>query len=155
MSAFRWQGVVGPEWVDYNGHMGDFAYAMAFSQAVTGFMEGLGLDASYREQTGATLYTLDMRIGYRKECHEGDALTISLFVLRSDAKRLHVYLEMVNSGGECLAWSEQVLMHVSRASGQPKAAPFPPHAVARLRQAAEAGGGFGRPAHLDRLPGWA
>src|SRR5690606_27872189 len=34
-ATFSRADVVRPEWVDYNGHMGDFAYAIAFSQTVT------------------------------------------------------------------------------------------------------------------------
>lgn len=150
MSAFVWQGHVRPDWVDYNGHMGDFAYATAFSQTVTAFMDRLGLDAAYRAATGGTLYTLEMRIGYQRECHEGEALEIRLHILQADARRLHLYLEMVSADGAALAWNEQVLMHVSRASGKPKAAAFPPDVRARIAALADADGGITPPARLAR-----
>ena len=66
-ATFSRADVVRPEWVDYNGHMGDFAYAIAFSQTVTAFMDAIGIDRAYRDATSATLYTLDMRIGYQRE----------------------------------------------------------------------------------------
>lgn len=124
-ASFAWAETVGPDWVDYNGHMGDFAYAIAFSQTVTAYMEFIGLDEAYREKTAATLYTLDLRIGYRRECHEGTALQLTLHVLAADAKRVHLYLEMHDAEGTLLAWNEQVLLHVTRASGTPKASSFP------------------------------
>jgi acyl-CoA thioester hydrolase len=134
MSAFIWRGNVQSGWVDYNGHMGDFAYAIAFSQTVTAFMDVLGLDAAYRAQTGATLYTLEMRIGYQRECHEGDSLEIRLHIRQADSRRLHLYLEMVDARGAALAWNEQVLMHVSRSGPRPKAAPFLPRTAQRIRE---------------------
>lgn len=113
-------------WVDYNGHMGDFAYGIAFSETVTAFMAVIGLDADYRQAARATLYTLDLRIGYRKECHEGEGVTLALHVLDLDAKRMHLYLTMTDHRGAMLAWNTQVLLHVSQAGAAPKSAPFPP-----------------------------
>ncbi len=131
-ASFTRKTRVGREWVDYNGHMADFAYAIAFSETMTAYMDEIGLDAAYRAATSATLYTLDMRIGYLRECHEGDALNLSLHVLAADSKRLHGYLEMHNAGGTLLAWSELMMLHVSQAGGQPKAAAFPAEVAALL-----------------------
>ena len=55
---------VSKAWVDYNGHMGDFAYGIVFSDAATAYMDRIGIDAAYRSATEATLYTLDSRIGF-------------------------------------------------------------------------------------------
>tara|TARA_Y100000815_G_scaffold195612_1_gene179100 strand:- start:214 stop:687 length:474 start_codon:yes stop_codon:yes gene_type:complete len=131
-ALFRHAFRVLPDWVDYNGHMGDFAYGIAFSRSVTALMEEIGLDEAYRAESEATLYTLEMRIGYQRECHEGDAFTVNTRVLAVDAKRMHLYQEMLDESGERLAWCEQVLLHVARKSGKPRAAPFPAIAAARL-----------------------
>ena len=131
-ASFTRKTRVGREWVDYNGHMADFAYAIAFSETMTAYMDEIGLDAAYRAATSATLYTLDMRTGYLRECHQGDALSLTLHVLEADAKRLHAYLEMHNAAGTLLAWNEQVLLHVSQAGGQAKAAAFPAEVAALL-----------------------
>ncbi|HHX90528.1 MAG TPA: hypothetical protein GX700_12320 [Paracoccus sp.] len=150
MSAFVWRGHVRNDWVDYNGHMGDFAYAAAFSQTVTAFMDRIGLDAAYRTETEGTLYTLEMRIGYQRECHAGDALEIRLHILATDARRMHLYLEMVNGAGEALAWNEQVLMHVSRSGIKPRATPFPPMTVQRIAALAASSAPMDYPEHLGR-----
>ncbi len=112
-------------WVDYNGHMGDFAYGIVFSDATTAYMDRIGIDASYRAMTGATLYTLDSRIGYLRECHVGAMLNIDLLVLDVDHKRIHIFMRMVDADGEDLAFCEQVLMHISRSGEVPKSASFP------------------------------
>ena len=148
-SAFR----VLPDWVDYNGHMGDFAYGIAFSRSVTALMEEIGLDEAYRAESEATLYTLEMRIGYQRECHEGDAFTVGTRVLAVDAKRMHLYQEMLDESGERLAWCEQVLLHVARNTGKPKAAPFPPTAAARLQEMEMAQRDLPYPDWLNRRTG--
>ncbi|MFG1344901.1 thioesterase family protein [Xanthobacter autotrophicus DSM 431] len=140
-------------WVDYNGHMGDFAYGIVFSDAATAYMDRIGLGAAYREASSATLYTLDSRIGYLKECHEGAALAVELVVLEADAKRMHIFMCLRNAQGAELALCEQVLMHVARASGTPRAAPFPPEVQARLTADAAAHSGWVRPQWLERRIG--
>jgi Predicted thioesterase len=153
IAVFSRDDVVRPEWVDYNGHMGDFAYAIVFSQTVTAFMEEIGLDGAYRDATSATLYTLDLRIGYQRECHEGARLVLTLHVLEADAKRMHLYLEMHDEDGNLLAWNEQVLLHVSRASGQPKAARFPDRIAERIMTAAKRGATILPLPHVERRLG--
>jgi len=116
---------VDPDWVDYNGHMGDFAYAIVFSDAVTAYMDHIGIDAIHRQNEMKTLYTLDSRIGYLKECHAGEALAVELHVLDADAKRMHLFMRMVNAAGDVAALCEQMLIYVSRQAASPRAALFP------------------------------
>ena len=49
---------VAPDWVDYNGHMNDAAYALVFSRACDALMDKVHLDAGARKATAHTLYTL-------------------------------------------------------------------------------------------------
>src|SRR3954465_15946213 len=80
-----------PEWVDYNGHMNDACYALAFSQAVDALMAQLGLDAAGREATGHTIYTPALLIRYVKEVKQGEPMLCEAQLLESDAKRLRVW----------------------------------------------------------------
>lgn len=136
------QRIVPADWVDYNGHMGDFAYAIAFSNAATAYIDAIGIGLAYRRDTKSTIYTLDLRIGYRKECHEGDQITLHVHVLDTDAKRMHLYVEMRGDDGALLAWNEQVLVHVSQAGETPRTSPFPPEIAARLAAHMEQARGF-------------
>lgn len=140
-------------WVDYNGHMGDFAYGIAFSDAVTAYMDRIGVDAPYRERTGATLYTLDCRIGFFRECHLGDPLEMELVLLAADDKRLHVFLRLRGADGRELALCEQLLMHVGRASGSPRAEPFPANIAAIVAQDRADHADLIRPDWLERRIG--
>ena len=114
---------VAPEWVDYNGHMNDAEYARVFSLGVEALMDRIGLDATGRARHGYTIYTLETHLCYRREAHEGQPLRVALTLLDRDAKRLHIFFELLDEEGNLLATSEQMLMGMSQESGRP--APFP------------------------------
>ena len=105
------------DWVDYNGHMNDAAYAIVFSRSVDALMDRVGLDAAARKRTGQTLFTLQMMLHYFKEAKEGDPLTVACHLLEHDDKRMRVWLDMMTPGGERLAASEQLLISVAQADG--------------------------------------
>jgi len=114
---------VAAEWVDYNGHMNDAEYARVFSLAVEALMDHIGLDNHGRAQYGYTIYTLETHLCYQRETHQGQPLSVSMALLDSDSKRLHVFFEMYNDKNERLASSEQMLMGMDIATVKP--APFP------------------------------
>src|SRR5271165_3867134 len=112
------------EWVDYNGHMNDAAYAIVFSRSVDALMDRIGLDSATRKRTGRSLFTLQMMLHYFKEAKEGDALAVSCHLLEHDDKRMRVWLVMNDAGGERLAASEQLLLSVAQTETGPRAAPW-------------------------------
>ncbi|MBT2569916.1 thioesterase family protein [Planococcus sp. ISL-110] len=122
-SSFIHEEKVRSEWVDYNGHMNDAAYAKVFSQAADSFIDFLGLNETARSRYNYTIFTLETHLCYLKEVHEHEELTIEFRLLDSDAKRLHTFLTMTNSAGELAATSEQMWMGIDTVKG--KAAPFP------------------------------
>jgi acyl-CoA thioester hydrolase len=108
------------EWVDYNGHMNDAAYAIVFSRSVDELMDRIGLDAGGRGRTGQTLFTLQMMLHYFKEAKEGDVLAVSCQLLEHDSKRMRVWLEMRSASGERVAAAEQLLISIAQRSGSPR-----------------------------------
>ncbi|MGS2744969.1 thioesterase family protein [Halomonas sp. LS-001] len=114
---------VAAEWVDYNGHMNDAEYARVFSLAVEALMDHIGLDVNGRAHYGYTIYTLETHLCYQRETHQGQPLSVSMSLLDSDSKRLHVFFEMYNDNNERLASSEQMLMGMDTTTVKP--APFP------------------------------
>ncbi len=123
---------VGGEWLDYNGHMNDAAYAIVFSRACDALMDSIALDAATRAATGQTLYTLQMMLHYFREVLEGAELEVTCQALEHDEKRLRVWFEMRERGAaQPSAASEQLLLSVSQVDG-PKAAPWSPRAKAAL-----------------------
>ncbi|ALS77535.1 thioesterase family protein [Planococcus kocurii] len=122
-STFLYEEKVQSEWVDYNGHMNDAAYAKVFSQATDSFIGFLGLTGNVRTQLNYTIFTLETHLCYLKEVHEHDSLAIRVKLLNCDAKRLHVFLTMNNSVGDLVATSEQMWMGMDSVLGKPT--PFP------------------------------
>ncbi len=125
------------EWVDYNGHMNDAYYGVAFSRATDSLMDRIGLDAAERARSRHTIYTLAAMTRFLREAKLGEALSITAQLLDHDAKKMVVFLEM-RRGSDVLATSEQLLLCVDQGGPEPRSAPFPPltaQAVAALAAA--------------------
>nr|WP_298379657.1 thioesterase family protein [uncultured Halomonas sp.] len=118
---------VAHEWVDYNGHMNDAEYARVFSLALEALMDHIGLDEAGRAEHSYTIYTLETHLCYRREAHLDQALSVNVMLLDRDAKRLHVFMEMLDADDRTLATSEQMLMGmgVENDSEGARPAPFP------------------------------
>ena len=137
---------VAAEWVDYNGHMNDAAYALAFSRACDALMDKVHLDAGARKATGRTLYTLQMMLHYFREAKEGEPLSVSAHLLEHDSKRMRVWFAMRRGAdGPELAASEQLLLSVELGE-PPRTAPWLPETMSALDALARAQGGLAAPA---------
>src|SRR5262245_53657485 len=109
------RGTVKPDWVDYNGHMGDFAYTIVFSQALDAFMEAIGLDATRRRETGCTLRESELRIAFLREFHEGQAYEVRLRVLDRQPQSLRLFGQMIDAeSGLDAALADQLLIYVNK-----------------------------------------
>ncbi len=140
-----YETAVAAEWVDYNRHMNDAAYALVFSRASDALMDRIGLDAAARKATGRTLYTLQMMLHYFQEANEGDALAVFCHLLEHDEKRMRVWFDMrAGRGGAALAASEQLLLSVDK-SAAAKATPWRPETLAALDALAKAQRGLAPP----------
>ncbi|MFJ5622540.1 thioesterase family protein [Peribacillus loiseleuriae] len=128
------EDIVRKDWIDYNGHMTDSAYAIVFSMAVDRLMIELGITVDFRNQYHYSIYTLETHLVFIKEAHEGQGLRVTIQLLDYDAKRLHAFFVMENDKGDRLATSEQMLMGMDMNEGRP--APFPPSIKTRIENMA-------------------
>ena len=120
-----YQGTVQPEWVDYNGHLNDGYYAVAFGLASERFLKLLEVHAEYLAATHCTIYTAEAHLVYVRELAAGAPLRITLQLLGYDAKRFHVYLEMFHQQqGYLAAAYEAMFLHVCRGD-QVRVTPMP------------------------------
>lgn len=116
LDAYR--TTVNPDWVDYNGHMTESAYLVAFGWATDVLFRYIGDDESYRA-AGHSFYTVETHITYEREASVNEPLRITTRVLDVDAKRLHIYHEMFHGeSGERMSTSEQMLVHVDMDAGR-------------------------------------
>lgn len=123
-------------WTDYNDHMTESAFLLAFGDSSDVFFRMIGVDEAYRA-AGSSIYTMETRIRNLREAHIGDPLALTLQVIDHDAKRLHVFHAMINEAdGEVLATAEQILVHVDMQAG--RSSPFPPEIAERLAAIAKA-----------------
>ncbi len=122
---FSYEDYVRKEWIDYNGHMNDSAYAVVFSLTLESFIDYMGLDAVKREAYAYTIYTLETHLCYLQEAYEKEKLLVTLQLLDVDSKRLHVFLEMKNTKSGVLASSEQMLMGMDTIRRRPSQFPEP------------------------------
>jgi carnitine 3-dehydrogenase len=139
--------IVVPEWVDYNGHLSEWAYLLIFGDNADALFRFIGIDEAYRAG-GASLYTAETHLRHLREVKVGQELILTLTVLGSDPKRLHLLHEMRVGGIGCVATAEQLLLHVNTALG--RVAPFGTEIAARLRQIAAAHAPLGVPDYACR-----
>ena len=147
-----YRATVPAEWIDYNGHMMDGNYAIAFSQTTDAFMDAIGLDAAYRDATHCTIYTAEMHIVFLREVKKGAPLRASTQLLGHDARRMHVFHALYHDGeGYLAATSEQMLLHVDQAQG--RVAAMPEMVLKRLGAIAEEQANLPRPPQAGRVIG--
>lgn len=127
------EATVEPRWVDYNGHLTEFAYAWIFSDALTALFDRWDIAARYRERTGCTMYSLENHMVFRREAKLGTQLRVGYRLLDWDAKRLHVLLELYDPDGAAIALYEGLSIHVRQKAGEPpRSAPFPDDVQTRM-----------------------
>jgi acyl-CoA thioester hydrolase len=117
-------------WVDYNGHMSESCYLLAFGDNADAFFRYVGIDERYRAG-GHSLYTVQTHLHHRREAGDGAVLDMTLRVLDCDDKRVHIFHEMFLDGSDVLlASAEQMLVHVDMAAG--RSAPMPGDLAGRI-----------------------
>ena len=103
---------VPPEWIDYNGHMMDAYYFLAFTEATEVFLDHVGLGAAYQARTGGGIYTAESHLCFVSGAIEGAALGYRTQLLGHDEKRMHVFHQMT-SADHLAATCELMFLHVS------------------------------------------
>jgi len=114
----RYDTVVRPEWVDYNGHMSDFLYVHVFGQAMDALYRGVGLDEAYRNK-GRMFYTVESHVRHLGEAKVSEPLYVTTQVLALDEKRFHIFHRLYRGRDNTLiATGEQMHLHVDTASAK-------------------------------------
>ena len=142
---------VPPAWVDYNGHMSESCFLLAFGDSADAFFRYVGIDEAYRA-AGHSLFTAETHLHHHGEAVEGDLLRLELRVLDADRKRVHLFHEMHRQRtGALLATAEQLLLHVDTVAG--RVVPLPDRLADRLAAIRAAHLGLPRPAGVGHVMG--
>jgi len=118
---------VPPEWIDYNGHMMDAYYFLAFTEATEVFLDHVGLGAAYQARTGGGIYTAESHLCFVSSVAGGADLRYLTQLLGHDEKRMHVFHQMT-SEGNLAATCELMFLHVSDG----RVGPMPPEPAAAV-----------------------
>lgn len=136
------------EWIDYNGHMTESAYLLAFGWASDALFRYVGIDEAYRA-AGRSFYTVETHLNYYREASVNERLHFATLVLGVDDKRLHFFHTMTHAeAGTLLCTTEQMLLHVDMAAS--RSAPIRPEVRAALEAIAAAHAGLPRPKEVGR-----
>jgi acyl-CoA thioester hydrolase len=133
-----------PEWMDYNDHMSESCFLLAFGDSSDAFFRFIGIDEAYRA-AGHSLYTTQTHLHHRQEVSLGEPLVMTLQVLDHDRRRLHIYHEMRHGEtDELIAMAEQLLVHVDMEAG--RSADMPEDLYEHVEAIRQAHAGLPRPA---------
>lgn len=101
-------------WIDYNGHMTEWAYLKVFGDTTDALLARIGAGPAY-VAAGHSFYTVESHLRHLGQAREGEALRVTTQVLGADAKRLHVFHTMHADSG-VIATAEHMLVHVDAAA---------------------------------------
>ena len=136
------------DWIDYNGHVNDSRYLLAFGEATDALLRAVGVDEAY-VAAGGSYYTVETHLSHLGAAFADDRLTVATQVVGVDPKRLHLFHVLERAGEDRpLATAEQMLLHVDAAAQ--RSAPAPPEIAARLARIASAHAALPRPERAGR-----
>jgi acyl-CoA thioester hydrolase len=111
------------EWVDYNGHMNDAYYFVAFTEATEAFLDHVGLGEAYRESSGCGIYTVESHLCFLASVRGGELISYRSQLLGYDTKRLHIFHQLILPNGAEAATNELMFLHVELAGERVTAMP--------------------------------
>ncbi len=114
---------VQPEWIDYNEHLTEYCYLKLFGDATDVVLAKIGAGLDY-VAAGHSWYTVETHIRHLGQARLGEPIEVRTRVLAADAKRLHLFHEMVSLRQDAvIATAEHMLVHVDAKAE--KSAPAP------------------------------
>ena len=145
-----WGKVVPAEWIDYNGHLTEGFYGVAFGDATDAVLIELGFGSDYLTNHGS-FYTVETRIRYLREVKQGSPIHTSSLVLGADNKRLHVYHELFAGEQQSpVATQECMMLHVSQRPDGPEVSPMVEPVATAALAAASAHANITAPDHVGK-----
>lgn len=140
--------VVRLEWIDYNQHMSEGFYGVAFGYTTDAFMDFVGMDEAYRLRSKATIYTVESHTLFLRELKVGTRLSFITQVLGFDVKRIHIFHQMLHADeGYVASTMEAMLLHVN---AEPRTVPMPPQILNKVEAIYQAHTALAYPSQAGR-----
>ncbi len=150
---FIHRATISGDWVDYNGHMNVAYYVLIFDQATDVFLANVGIDETYRQKTGRSVFVVESHIIYTRELLENAEVKISTQIINVDAKRLHLFHTMCQSDtNQPASTIEIMILHMDLQSR--KSVTFPEPMIKHLRKIREHHANFSVPRQVGRQVGF-
>jgi len=135
------------EWLDYNGHVTDSAYAVMCTAANEAFLEYLGVSVDYLARTGCTTYTVEAHLRYLAEVAGGATITSETILVDADAKRLRIHTTLFDGETQVLT-GEYRYLHMDQNAG--RVAPFPQDRADVIEAVKASHSALDQPPHIGR-----
>lgn len=134
------EGVVGDDWIDFNGHMNVDWYDHVFDAAESRLFEAFGIDEAYVARTRHGMFRIEKAIRYERELLLGDRIRVMGRISAFDGRGVRHTHELVNvATGMRAATATYASLHVDL-SRRKVAAVSDPEVLAALRALAAAHG---------------
>lgn len=145
-----WRTTVPSAWIDYNGHLTEGFYGVAFGHATDAVLVELGFGPEYLQEHGS-FYTVETRIRYLREVKENTEIRTASLVLGADSKRLHVHHHLfAGDNPASVATQECMMLHVAQSPEGPKVAPMVEPVASNALAAAKAHAYIPTPDHVGQ-----
>ncbi len=92
-----YRGAVYPWHCDHMNHMNVMWYVGKFDEATWNLMSYLGMSAAFLRKHHRGMAAVDQRIGYQRELHAGDTVTVNTGMVSAGEKKLVFFHEMRNA----------------------------------------------------------
>lgn len=143
------EGVVKPEWIDYNRHMNVAYYVLAFDLGIDALWVDFGIDDDYVDATQGSTFAVECHVSYLNELNENDPYVVTSQLLGYDEKRIHQFQRLYHAKqGFLAATAEWMNLHVNL--GTRRVTPWPETILQRIADFSRSQAGEVRPAEVGR-----
>ncbi|MCO6409804.1 thioesterase [Hoeflea alexandrii] len=140
-----------PAWLDYNGHLNMAYYNVLFDKGVDHVFELLGCGPGYLAERNLSFFTAEAHVCYVRELKPDARVSVNTRLMDFDAKRIHLFQELMHVDGWLSATCEAMLLHIDMSG--PRTTPMPDDVVANVGRMAEAHRRLPRPERAGRSVG--
>jgi acyl-CoA thioesterase FadM len=106
-----------PEWIDYNGHVNDAAFAIIAAEANEAALERIGMSENYRRATGRALYSARLEIDFHAEIPPTGTIIITTSVESIGRTSMTMTATIHRADGQIAADTRHVYVLVDGTSG--------------------------------------